>query len=260
MKVFDRIDPFAIERRERHLWLLALITIFVLAAGTALMMYPSVSAQPSTLSGTTQHRAFLGFCALATLLMVYLVDRQIVVHQLRKRLTEQQNVLGRLRVEASTDLLTTLPGFEHFQDGLAMDFRRAVATQQPFSIVVVVLKPSPNLADPTEVTTAFGDGARSLSRKLRGDDSIYLLNPGVFGIVLPGMNGDDARRVVSRLAEGLHDAAGAEGRFTPELRVVSYPEHGESAREIQEAVRGSLPWRSLKPVPAENSADGKKVG
>ena len=43
--------------------------------------------------------------------------------------------------------------------------------------------------------------------------------------------------MAARLSEGLHDAAGASGRFAAEVRVFNYPEHASTARELDEAVR-----------------------
>ncbi len=254
MQIFDRIDPANLERREWHLWLLAFTVILVLASGLALLMYPAVFSNPVVLSGVTMRKSFFGFCALSVLLLGYLVDREIVISQLRQRLAEEQKMVVRVRHEASTDLLGTLPGFEHFQDRLAMEYRRAVATHHPLSLVVVVLKPTRNLTDPTEVATAFGDGAKALIRKLRGEDSIYLFNPGVFCVVLPGVEASNAYRITERLTDGLQDASGVSGRFSYELRVFNYPEHAASAREIEEAVRPFAPKHFGRPLSAEMGA------
>ncbi len=244
MKIFDRVDPLTLDRREWQLWFLALTVILVLAVGLALLMYPAVFAHPVVLSGMTMRKSFFGFCALSVLVLAYLVDRQIVIAQLRKRLAEEQRLIIRVRHEASADLLATLPDFEHFQDRLTMEYRRAAATEQPLSLVMIVLKPSRTLSATIEVATAFGDAAKALVRKLRGEDSIYLFSPGVFCVVLPGVAADNAYRVANRLTEGLEDASGASSRFSFEVRAFNYPEHARSAREIEEAVRAFVPRRT----------------
>ncbi len=246
MQVFDRIDPATLDRREWHLWLLALTVILVLVVGMALLMYPAVFSNPVVLSGISLREAFLGFCALSALLLGYLTDRQRVIAHLRRRLAEEQKNVIRIRHQSSSDLLATLPGFEHFQDRLAMEYRRASSTQQPLSFVMVVLKPARNLADETEMCTAYGDAAKALMRKLRGEDSIYLFSAGLFCVVLPGVKASDAFRICKRLNEGLQDASGASSRFTFDVRVFNYPEDAKSAREIEDAVRpfvpGHTPW------------------
>lgn len=254
MQIFDRVDPMNLERREWQLWLLAFTVIFILALGTALMMYPTVFSTPVVLAGATTRKAFFGFCALVVLLLGYFVDRQLVVRHLRQQLAHEQKTIMRIRHEASADLLSTLPDFVHFQDRLAMEYRRASSTRQPLSLVVVVLKSALSVSDTAEVEIVFGDAAKALMRKLRGEDSIYLFSPGVFCIVLPGVEAKNAYSVAGRLTEGLHDASGVSSRFSFELRVFNYPEHAKSAREIQEAVRPFIPKSSPQASAAEAEA------
>jgi len=136
--------------------------------------------------------------------------------------------------QASADLLGSLPGFSHFQDRLAMEFRRAANTQQPLSLLLVALRLSRGVGGPEAAAAAQGDAAKALIRKLRGEDSIFLFQPGVFAVVLPGVRGTDGQRVADRLREGLIDAAGVSSRFTAEIQVVNYPEHASTAREMEQ--------------------------
>lgn len=248
MQIFDRIDPANLDRRELQLGLLAFTLILVLAVGLALLMYPSVFSTPVELSGSTQRKVFFGFCSLALLVMGYLVDRQLMIRHLRRDLTKEQNEVVRIRHEASADLLGTLPGFAHFQDRLAMEYRRAASTQQPLSLVMAALKSSHFLPDSMEASTAYGDAAKALMRKLRGEDSIYLFSPGVFCIVLPGVTAKNAYLVANRLTEGLQDASGASNRFSFRIQVFNYPEHAKSARQLEEAVRPFIPKGPLGPA------------
>jgi GGDEF domain-containing protein len=241
IQIFDRIDPANLDRRELQLGVLAFTLILVLTVGMALLMYPSVFSTPVVVSGHTQRKAFFGFCTLAILMLGYLIDRQAMITHLRKQLLEEQETLTRVRHEASSDLLGSLPGFNHFQDRLAMEYRRAATTQQPLSLVMAVLRCVPTRSDPMEVSAAFGDAAKALMRKLRGEDSIYLFGTGVFCIVLPGVTAKNAYLIADRLTEGLQDASGVSARFSFQLQVVNYPEHAKSAREIEEAVRPFTP-------------------
>jgi GGDEF domain-containing protein len=259
VRIFDRVDVTSLERREWHLWMLAVSVIFILALGLMLLMYPTVFSSPVVISGVTLRKTFFSFCVLAVLLVVYLVDRQMVISHLRRRVIEEQKQVIQIRHEASTDLLGTLAGLDHFRDRLAMEFRRASHTQQPLSVLLVELKSSRELSETSEVTTAYGDAAKVLTRKLRGEDSIYLFAPGVFGIVLPGVNATNAYRVVDRLAEGLQDASGASGRFSFNIRVLNYPEHAATAREIEEVVRLVLPSPGCGAPSSENEAAASRV-
>lgn len=255
MRVFDRIDPTNLDRRELQLWLLATVTITVLGAGMALLMYPTVFAQPVVVTGPTMRKMFFGFCGLTILLVAYLLDRHYAMRQLRRRLVEEQERNRALRQQASVDLLDTLPEFSHFQDRLPMELRRAATTEQSLSLLVVHMKAARGLTDQNEVSTAFGDAAKSMIRRLRREDSIYLLAPQVFGIVLPGASAEAAYRVADRLGEGLSDASGACERFSHEIRVINYPEHTATAWDMEKAVRDFFTQHQMKPPGLEEAPE-----
>jgi GGDEF domain-containing protein len=251
MRVFDRIDPLNLDRREWELWVLALAVILIFASGMALLMYPTAFSNDLIVSGATKRKLFFGFCGLSVLLMGYLLDRQAVINHLRQRVAEAHRQVEQVRHAASVDLLATLPGFDFFRDRLAMEHRRAASTHLPLSLLLVALKPLLNLGDKDEIDTAFGDAAKALSRKLRAEDSIYHIPPGVFAIVLPRAGTENANAISSRLREGLHDASGASTRFFFEVHLINYPEHASTAREMEEAVLSLLPTESLERQKAE---------
>ena len=246
MQVFDQVDPSGLERRELQLWILALTVILVLAVGVALLMYPSVYSHPVNLTGFPARAIFFGFCGFSALVVGYFVDRQVVIRHLRTELEKEKCQISRIRQEASANLLTTLPGFDVFRDRLTMEHRRALTTHQPLSLLAVELKPSRDLSVSGETETAFGDAAKTLIRKLRGEDSIYLFAPGVFGILLPSVSASGANVVRDRIMEGLHDAAGTSSRFSFAVSVVNFPEHVATAREIEEFLQNLLPRSASK--------------
>ena len=227
MDLFKKFNPKTLDRRHWQLSMLWLGMILVLIAGMALLMYPAVFGGPTT------RTLFFGFCALCVLVVAYLLDRQYVVYRLRKNLVEQQAQVACLRQEASANSLGTMPGFSRFQDRLTMGFRRAAQIGEPLSLVLVRLKPSPTSDSPQKISIALTDAARVLIRKLRTDDSIYLLSPSVFGIVLPNTCRTDMDRVVDRVAEGLNDASGSGNTFSFDIQVVNYPEQVSTASEME---------------------------
>jgi GGDEF domain-containing protein len=233
MDLFDKVDPKTLDRRDWQLSMLSLGMILVLGAGMALLMYPAVFGSNAGPTGHTTRTLFFGFCALCVLVVAYLLDRQYVVYRLRKNLVEQEAQIARLRQQASADLLGTLPGFSHFQDRLTMGFRRAAQIGEPLSLVLVRLKPSHTSDSPQGISIALTEAARVLIRKLRTDDSIYLLSPSVFGIVLPNTCRTDMDRVVDRVSEGLIDASGAGSSFSFDIQVVNYPEQVSTASEME---------------------------
>ena len=132
-----------------------------------------------------------------------------------------------------------------------MEFRRMATTTEKLSIVVITVKFPPDHSSPSETSSALGDAAKVIARKMREQDSIYILAPACFGVVLPGVGLEAAERVCARVSEGLADAAGASHRFQYELKVVNYPAHATSAHELLQAVTGIALLDNLVPGMAE---------
>jgi GGDEF domain-containing protein len=251
MDLFDKVDPNKLDRRHWQLAMLSLGMIVVLGAGVAVLMYPAVFGSSAAYTAHTTRTLFFGFCGLWVLAVVYLLNRQYVVQQLRRNLLEQKTEIMHLRQEASADLLETLAGFGHFQDQLTMGFRRAAQAGEPLSLVLVRLKPSPMFDSPPELSVALGDAARVLVRKLRSDDSLYHLSSRAFAMVLPNTCGAETNQMVSRVAEGLADASGASNRFSFEVQVVNYPAQASSAYEMERIANAFSIQKGSAPAAAE---------
>jgi len=76
-----------------------------------------------------------------------------------------------------------MPDINHFWDRLTMEYRRAMTMQKNLSLLLVKAKLTASAG--TDTTSALGDAAKAMSRKLRPTDSIYRLAPEIFGLVLP---------------------------------------------------------------------------
>lgn len=250
MKIYDRANADNLERRELHLSIFVAVIVIMLAVGTGFLMYPVVFSYQGP-GDRTMHIAFFGYCGLCVLLTMYLWERHSTIRQLRREMIEGRRQIAETRREASVELLKTMPNLSSFQDRLPMEFRRMATTTQKLSIVVITIKFSADRSSPSETASALGDAAKVISRKMREQDSIYILAPACFGVVLPGVDLDTAERVGARVREGLADAAGASHRFQYELKVINYPAHATSAHELQEAVTGIALLDDLAPGMAE---------
>lgn len=237
MQLFDKIQPNTLDRRELQLSLLACCTILILAAGLALLMYPVVFSY----SSSVLRNAFFGFCGLSALLAVYLVDRQITIQRLRRQIAEAGRRATETKIEASAELLNAIPDLNSFKDRLAMEYRRAAAANQVLSVLVISLILPEEVSSTPLATPLLSDAAKAISRKLRGEDSIYILRPHCFGIILPSITKAVAERISTRVAEGLSDAAGATNRFSYKINIVTWPANASSAHDLQEAVLTLLP-------------------
>jgi GGDEF domain-containing protein len=230
-----------LERREFQLSLFACSAIVVLAGGLALLMYPAVfSGRENSLTSTPQI-AFLGFCALSCLLVAYIVDRQVTIHRLRKEMVADRVKATEALKQASADVLSAMPNYNTFEDRLTMEFRRAAAAELKLSVLVVAVKLHAAFSEQGLGMSALGDAAKAVSRKLREQDSIFILRPAFFGVILPGLDKAGIQRFSARIAEGLSDAAGASDRFSFKIDTISYPEQTSSEHDLELAVSGLLP-------------------
>ena len=237
MRLFDKIRPDQLDRRELQLTLLACSTILILGAGLALMMYPLVFSY----SSAVLRNGFYGFCGLSALLAVYLVDRQFTILQLRREITDAGNRAAESKIEASAELLNAIPNMSSFKDRLAMEYRRALAANHVLSVLVITLLLPEDVSSTPIAISLLSDAAKAITRKLRGEDSLYVLRPHSFGTILPTVTRPIAQRISDRVAEGLSDAAGATSRFDYKINIVNWPANASSAHELQEAVLALLP-------------------
>jgi GGDEF domain-containing protein len=233
-------------RRELQLALFTCLALLIIATGAALLMYPVIFFRQDTASDTTLRVAFFGFCVLCALLTAYLWDSQATIRRLHRQIEMDRKEKLEARREACEELLKGMPKLSSFQDRLPMEYRRSTATQQQLSILVVNLQLPADESSPTARTSILGDAAKAISRKLRDQDSIYVLGGTCFGAVLPGVEATVARSVAARIAEGLIDTAGVTARFSYKVDIVNYPQHASSAHELHEAVRALIPPDSSK--------------
>lgn len=241
MRTNNPIESADLERREYQLSLFACSAIVVLAGGLALLMYPAVFANKENATSRVPQVAFFGFCGLACLLVAYIIERQVTIHRLRVQMAADRKKSSEALMQASADVLSTMPDFSTFEDRLTMEFRRAAAAELKLSVLVVCVQLSTAFSEANIAMSALGDAAKAVSRKLRGEDSLYILRPGYFGVILPGVDQAGVKRVSARLAEGLSDSAGANARFTFKIDSVSFPEQTSSAHDLELVVNSWLP-------------------
>ena len=239
MQVFDHIDSRKLDRRDAELWIVAITMIGVLAGGMVLLMYFSSHWSPVLPKGISLREIIFSFCVLSLLLVAYLVERQLTVRHLRKQLREERTRTARLLSQASDDLLETLPDLDRFRARLELEFSRAKTLQEPLSLVLTLLRPSRQVLESDETSTVIADAVKATMRMLRGEDAVYVLAPGVFGILLPGILEEDADHVAERLRGRLLDASGANNRFAFNVQVINYPRQVASISEIDDLIESS---------------------
>ncbi|MGB7849218.1 MAG: GGDEF domain-containing protein [Candidatus Acidiferrum sp.] len=250
MATIDRKELERIERRGLQLTILSTVFVLILASGLAMFMYPIVFVHPEG-NKWTMRVAFFGFCALTLLFVGYLFDRQRTFNKLKGQLLAELERNVALQVQASADILKSMPDKNHFWDRLTMEFRRARTMEKTMSLVLAKAKPGAR-ATPNDQKAALSDAAKALAKQLRPTDSIYRLSDDLFGIVLPETDTLNAKRSAIRMQEGLQEVRAQYG-CTFDLSAYNYPEHVKSEHEMEDIVKSMLEKEEWD-VPAEAPA------
>ena len=251
MATIDRKELDRLERRGIQLTVLSAGFVLILASGLAIFMYPLVFVHPEG-NKWTLRVAFFGFCSLTLLFVGYLFDRQRTFNKLKDHLLAELERNVALQVQASTDILKSMPDQSHFWDRLTMEFRRALTMQKTLSLVLVKAKAGTK-ATANDQSAALSDAAKAMSRKLRPTDSIYRLADDLFGIVLPETDTLNAKRVALRLQEEMQGVRAQYG-FTFDLSVYNYPDQVKSSHELEDIVKSMQPEKEEWDVAAETPA------
>lgn len=240
MATLNRLELDQLERRESQLTRLAAVVVLVLAAGVALLMYPLVFVHGEEATKWPMRFAFFGFCVLSLLVAAYLLDRQRTFRSVKQQLVAELQRNIDLRHQADADLLHTIPDLNHFQDRLAMEYRRASAMEHALSVLAVKVSVSASVTDQDESRALVGEIARAIGRNLRPSDSMYLLAPGFFGVVLSDTDTATAKNLTAKLEPAVRKVA-ADDKFKFEMFVRNYPDNAKSAHELELAISSRMP-------------------
>ncbi|HET6929056.1 MAG TPA: hypothetical protein VFI45_01940 [Candidatus Acidoferrum sp.] len=253
MPTIDRQELDRLERRNLQLTILSAVFVLILAGGLAAFMYPLVfvHAHPDENTKWTMRVAFFGFCGLTLLFVGYLFDRQRTFTKLKQHLLTELERNVALQIQASADLLNSMPDQNHFWDRLTMEFRRALTMEKTMSLVLAKANAN-SRATVKDEKGAFSDAAKAMAKRLRPTDSIYHLSDDLFGIVLPETDTLNAKRIAIRLQEGLQDVRSKYG-LTFDLTAYNYPDNVKSSHELEDIVKSLLPedreWQVSAEVP-----------
>lgn len=251
MSTIDRQELDRLERRGMQLTIFSSVFVIVLASGLAMFMYPLVFVHPEG-NKWTLRVAFFGFCVLTLLFVGYLFDRQRTFNNLKEQLLAELERNVALQLQASADILKSMPDQKYFWDRLTMEFRRSLTMEKTMSLVLVKVK-NPGAPSANDRKSALSDAAKALSKKLRPTDSIYRLSDELFGIVLPETDTLNAKRIAIRLQEDLQTIRARYG-ITFDLTAHNYPDHVKSSHELEDIVKSMLPEKEEWNVPAEVTA------
>ena len=213
-----------LERLDWHLWMLAILLIFVLGISLLSFMFPSTFWFGEELPVQRPQRAFFGFCVLLALVLVYLLQRQATIRRLKRQLFRSQAETIAARREAAIRSFQTLPGMSQFRDTLAMEFRRASASHANLAVLMIMASNS--------TLEKLGDISNLLRALMRQGESLYRLSDTGIGIILPGLELNMAASFIAQ-AEGFLGLPKGELGVT----VAAYPDQAGSLAELEQRLR-----------------------
>src|SRR5262249_10944411 len=109
----------SLEQQDWHLWILAVLLIFVLGVSLLSFMFPSVFWITRESNLSAPERAFFGFCVLLALTLVYMLQRQATIRRLKRSLYLAQVAARDAEQRVHLVSLTSLPELNQFRDSLA---------------------------------------------------------------------------------------------------------------------------------------------
>jgi GGDEF domain-containing protein len=222
-----------LERRDWELWFLAVAMIFILAVGILMAALPSVVADPSSL-GMTLRRVLVGFCVLTALFNAYLIERQLAIKALRRKLYEEQARIALLQLQASENILLSLPREEQFRDRLAMELKRAEHSGAPLSVLTTKIAVG-NSVEPSEKVQVIGEAVKLIMNSLRKEDSLYQYDENLYCVVLPGASLEVAQKVSARLLRIFDTHPDLQQRdISLKTYLTNYPKDTGSAYELEQ--------------------------
>ncbi len=215
-------DWESLERQDWHLWILAVLLMFVLGVSLLSFMFPSVFWLNEGQPAATPERAFFGFCILLALTLVYMLQRQAAVRRLKRSLYQAQVAASEAEERLHVISLTALPEVSQFRDSLAMEYRRASHAGDHLAVILVDL---PDAAD-----DQLGKTAHLLRGMLRPHEALFRVAHTRLGVIIPAMRPADATAFATQLTDQLR-------RLLPDEEVSStvivYPEQAGSLTELE---------------------------
>jgi GGDEF domain-containing protein len=215
-----------LDRQDWQLWTLAVLMLFVLGMSLLSFMFPAAFWNAEQMAIRAPQRAFIGFCVLLSLALLYMLQRQARVRHLRRQLFQALALAAEGERRALWRGFQSLPGMRQFRDSLAMEFRRASAAEKP--LAVFLLEVSLNQ------TEAMGLIAATLRQMLRRSESLFRLADTSLGVILPESNLAEANALA---AQAEHNVRLSRPELKLTATVTAFPEEAHTYYDLEEKLR-----------------------
>jgi hypothetical protein len=216
----------SLERQDWHLWILAMLLMFVLGLSLLSFMFPTIFWFGEELPVKAPQRAFVGFSVLLALVLVYMLQRQATVRRLKRRLYQAHLAVEAAQRMADVQTFLSLPRVGQFRDSLAMEYLRASHSSAPLATLMASVAGGTR-EDLGRISTLF----RTMQRQ---GEALFRVGESTLAMTMPGMSAQAAFDFAALVRERLSEAApGLEATVTAS----AYPEQVTSLAQLESAVR-----------------------
>jgi len=216
----------SLDRLDWHLWILAVLMMFVLGISLLSFMFPTIFWFGEELPVRAPQRAFFGFAVLLALALIYMMQRQATVRRLKRRLYQAQLAVTAAQRMTDEQTFRFLPGVGQFRDSLAMEYLRASRSSSPLAAL---------LADVAGGTREDLGRISALFRSMqRQGEAVFRVGDNSLAMILPGMPAQAASAFAALARDRIGEVApGLEVRVSAS----AYPEQVASLSQLESAVR-----------------------
>lgn len=215
-----------LDRQDWQLWTLAVLMMFVLGVSLLSFMFPAAFWDAEQLAIRAPQRAFVGFCVLLSLALLYMLQKQARVRSLRRQLFAALTFAAEGEQRALWRAFQSLPTMRQFRDSLAMEFRRASAAEK--HLAVILLEVSQNQSD------AMGQTSATVRQMLRRCESLFRLADNSLAVILPESTLVEANALAAQAEANVHLSR---PDLTFNTRVTAFPDEAQSYYDLEEKLR-----------------------
>jgi diguanylate cyclase (GGDEF)-like protein len=198
-----------LERRDWHLWCVAIVVMFLLVCTVASLSIPTLLSEKDVLFQANLGRSVRGLAGLVLIFSLYVVYQQVLIKRLRRRLASQFTEVARLQATAddyqalaTRDPLTGLYNRRLMDERVAEEIARSRRHSRPLSAL------SLDLDDFKQINDSFGHAAGDLILKrfaetlrtsVRDSDVAGRMGGDEFLVLLPECPVGRAKAILSRI-------------------------------------------------------------
>ncbi len=200
-----------LERRDWWLWVMAIIVMLMLTVAVVSLSFPGLLKVDDPFFQFSLNQSVRGLVGLVLLFNTYTVYQQVLIKRLRRQLSEQLEVMGRLKIRgdefhrlATVDPLTGLYNRRFAEQRLSAEASRSKRYGHPLTVVTFDLNSFKQIND--QYGHPVGDQvlkefAERLNSAIRVSDYAVRMGGDEFLVILPECPADQVQGLFQRLGE-----------------------------------------------------------